>query len=176
MSSHNVSFQCTSTTYFLVLESVLRRYTNLSTPCIYEASEPMKSSSARNRLRILYFRTALQGITVYIVRNIAVRCHHRRNRDIYVEKIVIRRHATSRGCVGGNRAKIVGWPTRGIDLPSWWRANRDHVDQSRNSATKEERKPNDFRHDFFATIFSHATVPLIPLPPSSQRTVSRRAL
>lgn len=47
---------------------------------------------------------------------------------------------------------------------------------NRATATTEKRKANDFRRDFFATIFSHATVHLIPLPPSSQRTVSRRAL
>lgn len=64
------------------------------------------------------------------------------------------RHATSRGCVGGNRAKIVGWPTRGIDLPSWRRANRDHVGQSRNSDNGEKESqrfsPRFFRNDFFA--------------------------
>lgn len=111
----------------------------------------MKSSPARNRLRILYFRTALQGITVYIVRNRV----ETRFVVIIVETAIF---TWKRLWYEGTRhpeAASVGTGPRssdGIDLPSWWRANRDHVGQSRDKGGKETQRfsPRFFRNDFFA--------------------------
>lgn len=137
-----------------------------------QRTDEVISSGESVARRILYFRTALQGITVYIVALVI------ESKRASLSSSSEPRYLRGKDCDT--------WKARDIPRLRRWEPGQDRrmadpwhrsfIVEARESrprgpiaqqrATTEERKPDDFRRDFFATIFSHATVHLIPLPPS----------
>lgn len=123
--------------------------------------------------RILYFRTALQGIAVYVVA-LVIESKRASTLVIIVETAIFTwkrlwhegtRHPVAASVGTGPRSSD-GRPVASIFHSGGARIATTWANRATARQEEERKSPTIFAAIFFATIFSHATVHLIPLPPS----------